>query len=81
MDNAAGGLANSHSLLPILIFVALVIVGAGVKTRRDTSGRLGALDVTQNPAAGVKPCCCTVYGREWSQINMMNLSAGYFRRG
>ncbi len=34
-------------LIPILIFVALVIVGAGVKSfRRDTSGRWSALDVT-----------------------------------
>ncbi len=57
----------AHSY-PYSHFVALVIVGAGVKcSRRDASGRWSALDVTQNPAAGIKPCC-TVYGRGGRKI-------------
>lgn len=41
-------------LIPILIFVALVIVGAGVKIVPQgyhTSGRWSALDVTPKPCS------------------------------
>lgn len=46
-------------LIPILIFVALVIVGAGRQNRSAgipvDGGALWTLH--QNPAAGIKPCC------------------------
>lgn len=65
-------------LIPILIFVALVIVGAGVKiVPQGYQWYGGALwTLHQNPAAGIKPCC-TVYGQNWSQDQYDGASAGY----
>lgn len=65
-------------LIPILIFVALVIVGAGVKIVPQgyqwTVERFGRY--TKNPAAGIKPCC-TIYGQNWPQDQYDGAGAGY----
>lgn len=68
-------------VIPILIFVALVIVGAGVKIvpRVSVDGR-AIWPLYQNAATGLKHRCA-VHGPGWPQNQYDGAGAGYSLAG